>query len=174
MKKLLLITLTCLLFVATGVKAMSEEDLLAKLTKSYDINGYTFTLSEDDKALAKRYLKENEVSSADADYIAKKVDEAISLMKNSGVKDFSDFSKLPTSLKENLKSLVEDIASNTSVKATVKKGSVVIYNADGTVFAEMTKLVKNTGSYENIIPTVALFVSVLGIAIVVKNIKANA
>ena len=174
MKKMLVLLLTGVLFLATGVKAMSEEDLQAKLIKSYDINGSTYSLSEGDKALVKRYLKQNEVSSKDCDYIAGKVDEAISIMRKSGVKDFSNFSKLPASLKNDLKKLVEDVAANTKVKATTKKGSVVIYNTDGTVFAEITSLVKNTGSNFDIIPTVALFVSVLGIALVVKNIKANA
>ena len=173
MRKIFTILLVFTLFL-TGASAMSESDLLAKLTASYDINGFTFQLSGGDKALAKRYLDENEVSSKDADYIAGKIDEAISLMRKSGVKDFSDFSKLPSSLKSSLKKLVQDVASNTSVKATVTKGKVVIYNADGTVFAEMSKLVKNTGSEFEIIPLVALFVSVVGIVLVYKNVKANA
>ena len=173
MKKILITLLVFTLFL-TGVRAMSESDLLAKLTASYDINGFTFQLSGGDKALAKRYLDENEVSSKDADYIAGKIDEAISLMRKSGAKDFSDFSKLPSSLKSSLKKLVQDVASNTSVKATVTKGKVVIYNADGTVFAEMSKLVKNTGSEFEIIPLVALFVSIIGIVVVYKNVKANA
>lgn len=173
MKKILITLLVFTLFL-TGASAMSESDLLAKLTASYDINGFTFQLSGGDKALAKRYLDENEVSSKDADYIAGKIDEAISLMRKSGAKDFSDFSKLPSSLKSSLKKLVQDVASNTSVKATVTKGKVVIYNADGTVFAEMSKLVKNTGSEFEIIPLVALFVSIIGIVVVYKNVKANA
>lgn len=174
MKKILMTLLVCILFLTVGVKAMSEKDLLGKLTGSYDIKGVTFQLSESDKALAKRYLDQNEVSSKDAEYIASKVDEAISLMRKAGVKDFSDFSKLPKSLKNDLKKLVQDVASNTSVKATVTKGKVVIYNADGTVFAEMSKLVKNTGSDFQIIPLVALFVSIIGIVVVYKNVKANA
>ena len=173
MKKILMTLLVFTLFL-TGAKAMSESDLLAKLTASYDINGFTFQLSGGDKALAKRYLDENELSSKDADYIAGKIDEAISLMRKSGAKDFSDFSKLPSSLKSSLKKLVQDVASNTSVKATVTKGKVVIYNADGTVFAEMSKLVKNTGSEFEIIPLVELFVSIIGIVVVYKNVKANA
>ena len=166
--------LVCALFLVVGVKAMSEGDLLSKLTASYNINGTTFQLSESDKVLAKRYLDQNEVSSKDCDYIAGKIDEAISLMRKSGAKDFSDFSKLPASLKSDLKKLVQDVASNTSVKATVTKGKVVIYNNDGTVFAEMGKLVKNTGSEFQIIPLVALFVSIVGILVVYKNVKANA
>ena len=174
MKRILMTIVVCVLFFGVSVKAMSESDLLKKLTSSYNINGYTFQLSEGDRVLAKRYLDENEVSSKDCDYIASKIDEAISLMKKSGVKDFSDFSKLPASLKSSLKKLVMDVASNTSVKATVSKGKVIIYNADGTVFAELSSLVKNTGSEFEIIPLVALFVSVVGIFLVYKNVKTNA
>ena len=174
--KIAIVTLLSLILMGTvQVKALSENDLLKKLTSSYDINGYTFQLSEGDKALVKRYLDENEISSADADYIATKIDEAIQILKDSGATDFSDFSKLPSATKNKLKSLVTDIASNTSVKATVKKGSVVIYNADGSVFAEITKLVKNTGSSMYVIPALALLIIATGAFIITrKPRKTNA
>ena len=157
-----------------SVSAMSESKLLEKLTAKYDINGTTFQLSSSDKVLAERYLNQNEVSSKDADYIASKIDEAIALMKDSGVKDFTNFSKLPASLKNKLKKLVQDVASNTSVKATVSKGTIVIYNQDGTVFAEVGGLVKNTGSSLNIVVPAAILVVALGTVLLVKNVKANA
>ncbi len=119
------------------------------------------------------YLR-SEVSSKDADYIASKIDEAIEIMKKSGEKDFTNFSKLPASLKKDLKKLVQDVASNTSVKATTAKGVVIIYNQDGTVFAEITGLVKNTGSNLNIIVPAAILVVALGAVVLVKNVKANA
>lgn len=175
MKKFLITFLVVnVLLGVLGVSAMSESKLLEKLTAKYDINGTTFQLSESNKVLAKRYLDQNEVSSSDADYIAGKIDEAIAAMKASGVKDFSNFSKLPADLKSKLKKLVQDVASNTSVKATVTKGSVVIYNADGSVFADITGLVKNTGSNLNIVVPAAILVVALGAFVLVKNVKANA
>ena len=174
MKKVLFGMVICLLFMTVSVKAMSESKLLEKLTAKYDINGVTFQLSESDKVLAKRYLDQNEVSSSDADYISSKIDEAIATMRQSGVKDFADFTKMPASLKTKLKRLVQDVASETSVKATVTKDTVVIYNNDGSVFAEIDGLVKNTGSKINFIIPTAILVVVAGAFVLVKNIKANA
>ena len=174
--KIAMIALVCFILAGTTqVSALSERDLLKKLTAAYNINGYNFQLSEGDKALAKRYLDENNVSATDADYIANKIDEAINILKSSGATNFSDFSKLPAETKSKLKSLVTDIASNTSVKATVKKGAVVVYNADGSVFAEMNKLVKNTGSNMYVIPVLALLiVAVSAFTLTRKQKKQNA
>lgn len=176
MKKIMFTLLTVLLMFAgtLNISAMSESDLYAKLSATYDINGYKFSLSDGDKVLAKKYLDSYEVSSEDADYIATKIDEVVSEMRKSGVTDFSDFSKLPSSLKSKLRKLVEDVAANTSVNATVKKGFVVVYSPDGKVFAEIGKLVKDTGLDINIIATLALIVVVVGAVVLVKNVKANA
>ena len=168
-KYLFVFTFVFVLFGLVHVRAMSESKLLEKLTASYDINGYSFQLSESDKVLVKRYLDQYDVSSKDADYISNKVDEAISAMRKSGVKDFSSFKNLPSSLKSELKSLVSDVASNTSVKATVSKGNVVIYNSDGTVFAEMNYLVKNTGSNLSIVvASLSIIFSVCALVLVKK------
>jgi len=157
-----------------NVKAMSESKLLEKFNATYDINGSKYSLRDGDKVLAKRYLDLYNVSSSDCDYIAGKIDEAVNAMRNSGVKDFSNFSKLPSSLKKTLKQYVLDVAEHTSVKATVKKGAVVIYNPDGTVFAEVNSLVKPTSSAMNVVSMTALFVSVIGGILLVRNVKANA
>lgn len=170
--KIALTTLTSFIIIATvNVKAISESELLTKLTATYDINGYQFHLSESDKALAKRYLDENNVSSKDADYIAAKIDEAVKILRNSNAKDLSDFSKLPANTKSQLKALVKDIASNTSVKATVTKGSIVIYNEDGSIFAEMSNLVKETGSNMYVIPAIALLIVIVSIAVINQKLR---
>lgn len=175
MKKILKLALTSfasfMLIAVIHVNAMSESELLTKFTSSYDINGYKFHLSESDKVLVKRYLDENEVSAKDADYIAGKIDEAIKILRDSGVTDLSNLSKLPSSTKSKLKALVTDIASNTSVKATVNKGAVVIYNKDGSVFAEMTKLVKDTGSNMYVIPALAILIVAAGAFVIVRKPK---
>lgn len=186
-------------FVPATANAMTSNELLAKLTADYQINGYTYHLTDGAKVLAERYLNQNPVSSTDADYIAGKIDEAVAAMRNSGVSDFSDLSKLPASLKATLKQLVQDIAANTSVKVTVINGRVIIYNADGSVFAELSgfevennsgnnsgsssssnksginnSVVKNTGANVDIVAASALLITALGSAFVVKNIKENA
>lgn len=176
MKKVMLTIFAAILLVTgmVGASAMSESDLYAKFSATYNINGYNYSLSDGDKVLAKKYLDTYEVSSKDADYIAGKIDEAVAAMRNSGVKDFSDFGKLPLSLRQTLKKLVEDVAANTKVKATVTKGTVIIFNPDGTKFAEIGKLVKNTGLNMSIIASLALVVVVAGAVVLVKNVKANA
>ncbi len=196
MKKFFLaILVACGFFVPATANAMTSNELLAKLTADYQINGYNYHLTDGAKVLAERYLNQNPVSSTDADYIAGKIDEAVAAMRNSGVSDFSDLSKLPASLKATLKQLVQDIAANTSVKATITNGSIIIYNADGSEFAELSgfeikdnsvknnsgstsgisnSVVKNTGANVDIVAASALLITALGSAFVVKNIKENA
>lgn len=176
MKKLFItiFTVTLLLVGISNAKAMSESELLKKFTASYNINGYQYQLSEGDKVLVKRYLDSYDVSSKDADYISSKIDQAISAMRNSGLTDFSSFSKFPSSLKRILKGYVEDIASNTSIKASLSKGTVIIYAPDGTVFAEISKIIKNTGSSLNVIVSAAILITIVGAIVLVKNVKTNA
>lgn len=174
MKKLALATLVISLFFGmVSVNAMSEADLKAKLTQTITISGQKMTLPSETKVLVERYLNENEVSSKDCDYIASKIDEAIAILKAEGK---TDFSKLSTSTKTKLKSLVSDISSNTSVKASVKKNALIIYNADGTVFAEVSKLVKQTGRETSQIValvSIAGVVVVAGAYLVVRQVKTS-
>ena len=172
--KIALVALTGFVLTATiNVKAMSESELLQKFTATYNINGYQFHLNESDKVLVKRYLDENDVSAKDADYIAGKVDEAIKILRDSGAKDLSHFSKLPFSTRSQLKVLVKDIASNTSVKATATKGTIIIYNKDSSVFAEINSLVKETGSNMYVIPTIALVIVIAGAAVITRKLRKN-
>ena len=174
MKKIFLVSLIASLFFGINtVSAMSEADLQKKLTQSFTIAGQKVGVATDTKVLVERYLKENEVSSKDADYIASKIDEAIAILKAEGK---TDFSKLSTSTKTKLKSLVSDISSNTSVKASVKKNALIIYNADGTVFAEVSKLVKQTGRETSQIValvSIAGVVVVAGAYLVVRQVKTS-
>ncbi len=178
MKKMKMIAALFVMLVAlvgiSPVKAMSESELYNKISATYEINGSKYSLSAGDKLIAKRYLDNFEVSASHCDYIAGKIDQAVAEMRKSGVKDFTNFSKLPASLKNTLKGYVLDVAANTSVKASTKKGAIVIYNADGTVFAEITSLVKNTGSTMNVIAVVALSAAVIGAVVLFRNVKANA
>ena len=177
MKKLFMISLVMfgLVFGIKSVNAMTEEELITKMTKAYTINGSEYKMDDADIVLLKRYLKEYDLSSADADYISSKVDAAISIVKKSGKTNFKDFSK---QTKEDLKKLVEDVSANTSVKASVTSGSVVVYTPEGTkTFAEVTKLVKQTGtsiSISNIvIAGISLIVVLAGSVIITKELKAG-
>ena len=105
MKKLLTVLMATALFAGmTSVSAMSESELKSKLTATYTINGESVSLSSSQKALVKRYLDKEEVSSTDADYIAAKVDEAIAILNNSGEKA-KNFKNLSATTKNKLKAL---------------------------------------------------------------------
>jgi len=175
MKKLFILSLA-VVFAFVGMlsaNAMSEAKLKEVLTKTYNINGTNYSVSSEVKVYIERYLNENEVSSDDADYIAKKVDQAVEIVRASGATDLTHFTKLPKDTQKQLKTLVADISANTSVKATVTKNSVAVTNADGTV-VEVTGLVKQTGSETNIIAVIAgiaFVVTVVGACLVVRQVK---
>ena len=125
------------------------------------------------KAAIERYLNQYDVNASDADYINTKLNEAISILKSEGQ---TDFKKLSTSAKNQLKALVEEISNNTSVNATVTNGSIVVYDGAGEVFFEVTKLVKQTGSEMSttaIITALSFLVVAAGACLVVKQVKEN-
>ena len=164
MKKILVLLLmvSCFLVGMKSTYAMTEKELLKKITKSYEVNGEKYSVDEDTKVLAKRYLDSYEVSSKDADYIAARIDEAVKIIQKSGKTNFKDFDK---DTKEQLKALVEKVSSKTSVKATVVKYSVVVYTPDGKKFAEVDKLVKQTGDtniINAVIVSISLFIILAG------------
>lgn len=174
MKKFMFLTLVVSLFIGVStVSAMTEAELKAKLSQTIKVGGQDFTLDANTKAYVEKYLNENDVSAADGDYIAGKIDEAITILQNEGK---TNFSELSTTAKNNLKALVQNVNDNTSVKATVTGGSVVVYNNSGTPFFEVTKLVKQSGfetSTVAIITSLSVLVVAAGAFFVTKQVKAN-
>ena len=174
MKKLLVVIIA--LFVGlVSVNAMTESELEEKLTKAYNVNGVVWQATDSQKVLVKRYLDQYEVSSADADYIASKLDAAIAIIKNSGVKELKNLSKAD---KEKIIALVADVSANTSVKAAIIKGNLVVY-VPGTndVFAKEEISPKNgdvVQTSSNLTIAIAGVISVLGIAVAVRKLRANA
>lgn len=164
-KGLLIVIATILLFGFTNVSAMSKSDLEKKLTKAYTINGTTFQASDSDITKIKRYIKQNDISESDADYISKKVDEAIDVIEDSGVKSLNDLSK---KYREKLVSICNDVSEHTAIKVTASKKSITIYNMDGTVFDEFdSEVVKKTGTTNIILITSV--VSLLGVAFITRK-----
>ena len=109
------------------------------------------------------------------DYISGKIDEAIAIIKASGVKDLY---KLFLSDKDKIIALVADISANTSVKASITKGYLVIY-VPGTsdIFAKEQIFPKNgdvVQTSDNLTIAVAGLVSILGIAVALRKLRANA
>ena len=161
-----------MLLVGTlNVNAMSKDELKAKLTKAYTINGATFQATSDQKVEIERYLSQNDVSESDADYIASKIDEAIAIIERGNA---NSFEKLTKAEKNEIKALLTEVSNNTSVKVTAVKNGVKVYNLDGTVFTVVTvPKVKYTDTY--MIIALAGVVSIIGIFVIARKMKkANA
>lgn len=168
MKKLFLMVIGVVALLSTNVNAMSESELQAKLTKEYTINGASFKLDSSYVTQLERYLKENEISESDADYIASKIDEAVKIVEAGKATTIKELTK---SEKDKLKALAADVSDKTEVKVTVEKGAVVtVYNTDGTVFTKVSDLIKYTN--DNTVAIIALgALAVLGgIVLVKKNV----
>ena len=60
MKKIitLLLFVSCFIIGINNTYAMTEKELEEKLIKSYKVNGENYSISNDIKVLAKRYLEE--------------------------------------------------------------------------------------------------------------------
>lgn len=170
MKKCGMILLAALVMFGFSVSAdaMTEDELEAKLTATYDINGNEISLRDTEKVLVEQYLAKNEISESDASYIASKVDEAIAILRNANVTNLNDLSSAD---KNKLVALVSDISDNTAIKATVLSGGVLsIQNIDGTEFARVTKeAIRQTGA-SNILVITGI-ISLAGLAIAVGMLK---
>ncbi len=174
MRKIFLGSLLVVLFAfVTNVNAMTEAELRKKFDETITINGNKYAISDGDKKLADDYLAKYDLSEKDCDYIAKKIDEAKGILTDEGKEDLS---KLSEKAKADLKKLVSDVSANTSVKGTVTNGSVIVLNKDGSTFAEVTGLVKQTGMENSkiaIIVGCAFIVTLVGACLVVKQVKEN-
>ena len=176
MKKLSALVLAGVLFFVglVSVSAMSEADLKAKFEETLTLNGEKYGLETGILTLVERYMNEYDVSAADADYIATRIDQAKSIIESDGHPVFADFSQAN---KEDLRDLVLEIKANTSVRCGVTKNSVIVYESDGTtVFAEVTRLVKQTGSESSniaLMSSISLIIVLVGTLLVFKQAKAT-
>lgn len=175
MKKVFLV-LVAAVSLFLGVKttnAMTEAELKEILTKTYTINGGKFKVKESFAGYIDSYLNAYDVKSADADYIAARVDEAINIIKASGKSKVEDLS---AAKKNELKALVEKVSVNTEVKATVQGDTLVVYKPEGGVFAKVDDPIKQTGSESNtltVIATLSFLITVAGACLVVRQVKSS-
>ena len=175
MKKFVFLFVAVLL-TTVSVNAMSKDELKDKLTKSYTINGVTYSLNNGNANMVKSSLEQNEVSESDCDYIAAQVDKAVTILEDAKV---TDLSKLSTSTKNELKALVNNVGANTKVPVSINNGKLFVGYVD-----EPTKAfyndkvnVKTDVKYTdgNLVITIASVVAIIGIAtIAVKAKKQNA
>ncbi len=175
MKKLSIFALIASLFVfgTFTVNAKTEDELKEILTQTITVGKEKYALSDGDKVLVERYLNEFDVSSEHADIIAEKVEAAINIIKGQGNVNFKSY---PESVKQDLKTLVGEISSSTSVKATLTKDALIVYGEGNNVFAEVTKLVKQTGvetSRIAVIAGISILIVAVGTCLVIKQVKTS-
>ena len=164
MKKLILF---CLLFISVNAKAMDKNELYDVLTKEYIINGEKFQVSDDIKVLVERYLNNNELMSSDMNYISNKVSNIVDIIDDSEVKDIKDLNKDD---KNKIIDIVKDVANKIDIKITINDDNISIYNKDGSLFVEMTELIKYTDD-TNYIVYISGTIVLLGIIYVVRKLR---
>ena len=174
MKKILVFFFALFVSVAS-VSAMSESKLIEKLSKEINVNGATYRISDSQKTALEQYLNQYDVSSSDADVIAEKFDAAFDILKNSGKKRFYDMSK---SDKKKVVDLVTEVAETTSVKVAIVKDNLVVYKPGTTEIFYETPINPINGDIvqtsRGLTVAIAGIISVIGLAIAMRKLKANA
>ena len=174
MKKVM-VFLATLCVGLVSVSAMSESELKTKLTQSYKVNGVTFKATSSQSTLIERYLDTYEVSSSDADYIAKKLDAAMEVLRASGKTSFYDLSKAD---KDKIIGFVSDVSANTSVKAIISKENLIIYVPGTNDVFYKTPVHPINGDIRQtsagLTVATAGLISMIGIAVALKKVKNNA
>lgn len=171
MKKFLTVSLLFVMLVmafATVVNATTSatlaDDLYAK--------GAKYGMTSADKVKIERYLSENPVTDAEANAVLAKADEAVAVMENAGV---TNYDKLTTAQKDELKSIAKSAAEIIDVKLVFKKGSVEIYDQSGKLIETVTEnngKLAYTGNNINVVLVVSIIAIIaLAITVVVKRIN---
>lgn len=95
-------------FICTNyVNAATEQDLIDYASKTFTINGKEFS-SPELAAIVKSYLKDNDISSSDADKIIAKADQIMKIVNDAKV---TDVTKLSKSQKDEIRALATDAAT---------------------------------------------------------------
>ena len=169
MKKSLVISILTAIIImacATLVNAATTNTLADELYAK----GKKYGMTTADKVKIERYLSENPVTEDQANSIIAKADEAISVMESAGT---TNYDKLTTAQKEQLKSIANSAASVVDVKLVFKKGSVEIYNNAGklieTVGQNNGKLAYTGNNVNVVLTTSVIAIFALAITVVTKR-----
>lgn len=172
MKKLLTISILAVMLVLmtlTGVHAATKDNLAETL---YNM-GAKYGMTKADKVKIERYLADNEVTDSQADAIVAKAKEAVKVMEDAGV---TDYTKLPADKKAELKTIANQAASIVDVTLVFKASSVEIYK-DGklieTVSNNSGKLAY-TGNNNTVLVVSSIAVIALASVAVARKKLANA
>jgi len=155
----------------TSVNAMTKEELKAKLTSTYEVNGVKFKATDSQIVQIERYINTNNISDYDAEFISKKIDEAVAIVEKGNA---TSLSELTGKEKEALISLVNDITTQTDIKLTVEDGVINVYNLDGTLFTKIDSIVKYTNESKLLIVLASTVTAIGLLTLVAKMRKASA
>jgi len=170
MKKIFIALFTVMLFVGiVNVKATTESELKTKIKNGYVVNGTEVKPSAYQVNEMERYLNKYDLTDEEATFIANKMDEIYEFAKEDKAESFTELS---SAHKAKAVSIVAEISSKTSVKATLTSdGVLTIFESDGkTVFCKIVDkdITKQTGA-SNYVLAFAGFASVFGVAYIVKK-----
>ena len=172
MKKLLTISILAVMLVlmtVTGVHAATKDNLAETL---YNM-GAKYGMTKADKVKIERYVADNNVTDSEADAIVAKAQEAVKVMEDAGV---TDYTKLSADKKAELKTIANQAASIVDVTLVFKASSVELYK-DGklieTVSNNSGKLAY-TGNNNTVLVVSSIAVIALASIAVARKKLANA
>ena len=169
MKKSFIISILTAIIImafATIVNAATSSTLADELYAK----GQKYGMTTAEKVKIERYVSENTVTDDQANAIIAKADEAIAVMEKAGT---TDYNKLSSAQKEQLKAIANSAADIVNVKLVFKNGYVEIYDNTGklieTVGQNNGKLAY-TGNNVNVVLTTSV-IAVIALAITVGGKK---
>ncbi len=172
MKKILTISLLFIMItmvIMTAVNAATSSTLADQL---YAI-GQKYGMKASEKVKMERYLADNKLSDEKCNEILALANEADRIMKENGE---TDYTKLPTDIKAQLKSLANQAASVAGVTLTFSADGIDVYK-DGKLIESVTEsnTLPYTGNNVNSILVVSsIAVVALATVFVVRKKFANA
>ena len=169
MKKSFIISILTAIIImacATAVNAATTNTLADELYAK----GQKYGMTTAEKVKIERYLSENPVTDEQANALVAKADEAIAIMENAGT---TDYNKLTSSQKEQLKTIATSAANIIDVKLVFKKGTVEIYDNTGklieTVGQNNGKLAYTGNNVNVVLTTSVIAIIALAITVVTKR-----
>lgn len=163
MKRTLTIALLVVMAVmcfATASYATTSAELADKLYEK----GAAYGMTSADKVKIERYLAEYPVTDEEADQVLAKADEAIAVMKEAGVKEYS---KLTKAQKTEIKNIAKEAAEIVDVQLVFSTGKVEVVK-DGKIIETVTNndgKLAYTGNSVNIVLAVVATVAVIALAV---------
>ena len=172
-----LLTISCLSVSAASMDA-NKKKVLDVLEASVTVDSKTVVLPADFVNQAKNYLRRDDVvlTEAQANTVAKEIDNAVTLVKDAGVTSLdklssADKSEILTSVKKAAE------AANLSVMINASGSTITIKDKAGNPVAQIgTSIIKKTGADSTALVTVTVLSAILlaGCVVIARKEKLGA